>query len=110
MQRKIKMINLPIDANMKVIPVTPAVIPLATTYDATVSSSTAITLNASTTYIEVTAIDKGVFMKWGATAAANAFDEFIGANQTKGFVIPTGQTSVQFIEESATAKLVVIEK
>lgn len=83
---------------------------LEETYDATISSSTSITLNMSATYIEVSAIDKGVFMKWGATASSSDFDEFISANTTRVYAIPTGQTTVQFIEESTTAKLVVVEK
>lgn len=83
---------------------------LVGTYDATVSSSTELTLNAGTTSIEVTAIDKGIFMKWGATASSSAFDEFIGQNTTRTYIVPTGVASVQFIQESATAKIVVIEK
>jgi hypothetical protein len=83
---------------------------LIATYDATISSSTSITLNAGTTTIEVSAIDKGIFMKWGATASSSAFDEFIPANSTRVYVRPNSTTTVQFIEEAATAKLVVIEK
>lgn len=83
---------------------------LAITYDATISTSTSVTLNSTTKYIQVTAIDKGIFMKWGATASSTAFDEFIGLNQTREFLVPNGTFSVQFIEETTTAKLVVIEK
>lgn len=83
---------------------------LEETYDATISSSTSLTLNASTVAIEVTAIDKGVFLKWDATAVSTDFDEYIGANQTREYIIPDGVTTANFIEESATAKLVVIEK
>lgn len=105
------MISKPIDSNSRVInEAPPAVVALEETYDATISSSTSITLNVNTTYLEVSAIDKGIFMKWGGTAASTDFDEFIPANQTRAFVVPIGQTSVQFIEETATAKLVVIEK
>lgn len=78
------------------------------TYDATISSSTEITFASGTTYIEVSAIDKGIFMKWGATATSSDFDEFIPANTSKIFALQ-GATA-QFLEESATAKLVVIEK
>jgi len=81
---------------------------LARTYDATISSSTTVTFAAGATYILVSAIDKGVFMKWGATASSSAFDEFIPANTTRMF--PIVAATAQFIEESATAKLVVIEK
>lgn len=83
--------------------------PLEETYDATISASTAVTLNTATKVIEVTAIDKGVFLKWGATASSGDFDGFIAPNTSKLFSVPVGQTSVQFIEESATAKLVVLE-
>lgn len=83
---------------------------LEETYDATISSSTAITLNTGATSIEVTALDKGVFLKWNATAVATDYDEFIAPNSTRVYVIPTGTTTANFIEESATAKLSVIEK
>ncbi len=81
---------------------------LARTYDATISSSTTVTFNSATSIIEVSAIDKGIFMKWGATATSSDFDEFIPANQTRQYVILA--TTAQFLEEVATAKLVVIEK
>lgn len=81
---------------------------LVATYDATISGSTTVTLNAGTTSIVVSAIDKGIFMKWGATASSSAFDEFIPANTTRVFVRLA--STVQFIEEAATAKLVVLEK
>lgn len=81
---------------------------LAVTYDATISASTTVTFATGSKYIEVSAIDKGVFMKWGATASSSAFDEFIPANTSKTFVILAA--TAQFIEEAATAKLVVIEK
>lgn len=81
---------------------------LARTYDATISSSTTVTLNAGTSVIIVSAIDKGIFMKWGATASSSAFDDFISPNTTRMFVVLA--STVQFIEESATAKLVVVEK
>lgn len=83
---------------------------LEETYDATISASTAITLNISAKYIEATALDKGVFLKWNATVSSSDFDEFIAPNTTKLYIIPEGVTTANFIEESATAKLVVIEK
>ena len=83
---------------------------LVATYDATISSSTAITLNTKTSYIEVSAIDKGIFLKWGATASSSSFDEFIPKDTSKIFIVPAGTLTVEFIESSATAILVVIEK
>lgn len=110
--------SLPQDKNNRTVQLTPPKAALAQTYDATISSSTEVTLNASTTFIEVTAIDKGIFMKWGTDDVTNAnFDEFIGPNQTRQFYVPeetaatnTLYTAVNFLEEAATAKLVVIEK
>lgn len=96
---------------------TPSVIALARTVDATISGSTEITLNASTSMIRVYAIDKDVYMKWGTTdVASDNFDEVIPANQICDFVVPqqSGTTSlytaVNFIERAATGGIIVIEK
>lgn len=85
---------------------------LATTYDADIASSTSVALNAGCSTIQVTAVDKGIFMKWGATASSSAFDEFIPANTTRTFVRPTvpAVTTVEFIQQAATAVLVVVQK
>lgn len=90
---------------------TPAVVALEETYDATISATTEITLNTNTTIIEVCAIDKAILLKWGAVAASTTdFDEVIPANTVRQFYIPNGITAVNFIEQAATAILVVIEK
>lgn len=83
---------------------------LATTYDATISGSTTVTLNAGTTTIEVSAVLKGIFLKWAGTASSSSFDEYISADKTRTYVVPTGVLTVQFIEEAASAHLIVIEK
>lgn len=83
--------------------------PLAFTYDATVSTSTAITLNTKTTGIEVTALDKAIFLRWDGTVSSTAFDGVIAPNQTKIFTVPRGTVTANFIEESATAKLSCVE-
>jgi len=109
-------VQIPTDANRNAVQVVPAVVALEETYDATISSSTEITLNASTTFIEVTAIDKGIFMKWGTTDVSNSdFDEFIAAGQSRQYYVPRDTsgdlyTAVNFIEQAATAVLVMIEK
>lgn len=96
---------------------TPAVVAIDETYDATVSGSTEITLNAATTLIEVGAIDKAILLKWGADDASTSdFDEVIPANTVSQFYIPIDSSTkasfaaVNFIEEAASAHLVVIEK
>lgn len=83
---------------------------LVATYDATISSSTALTLNSGTTSIQVTAVLKGIFLKWDATASSSAFDEYIPAETTNVYVRPSGTTTANFIEEAASAHLVVLEK
>lgn len=83
---------------------------LVVTYDATISSSTAVTLNSGTSYIIVSAIDKGIFLKWNATASNSSFDEFIVAGSSKTYIVPSGTTTANFIEQTTTAVLVCIEK
>lgn len=83
---------------------------LVATYDSTISSSTAITLNSGTTYIEVTAVDKGIFMAWDRTVASSDFDEFIPVGVSKTFIRPSGITIANFIQQAATGILVCIEK
>jgi len=87
----------------------PANVALEETYDATISSSTALTLNAATTLLEITAIDKAIFYKWGATASSTDFDGIVPANTSKMVPVPNGQSSIQFIEQAATAILAVVE-
>lgn len=105
-------IGLPRDDNFNVLQgYSPAVVALAVTYDATISATTEITLNASTTHLTVAAIDKAILMKWGtADASTSAFDEIIPANTVRHFFVPSNITAVNFIEQAATAILVVTEK
>ena len=92
---------------------TPAI---AVTYDATISGSTELTLNAKTSIIEVTAIDKAICVRWGTSdASTTAWDHVVPLNSTAMFWVPiepsTGvlYTAVNFIEQAATAILTVAE-
>ncbi len=87
----------------------PRAVALEETYDATVSGSTQIVLNVKTTLLEVTAIDKAIFYKWGGTCTSSDFDGIVPANTSKLVPVPNGQTTIDFIEETATAKLAVVE-
>lgn len=101
----------PIDANNKVIPLGALEgTAYAKTYDSTLSSASDIVLNASTTSIIVTAITKGVFMRYAATASSTDFDEFIPADTTVVFARPAGVTTISIIEQTTSAAVVVIEK
>lgn len=102
---------------LRTIESTPGSGTLATTYDATISASTELTLNAATKLIEVGAIDKTILLKWGtADASTSAFDEVIPLNSVRQFFVPIDPatnlryTAVNFIEQAATAILTVIEK
>lgn len=110
---------LPKDGNGIAAQLTPAVKPLKTTYNAAISSTLSITLQAGTTYIEVSAIAKPVLLKWGtgaASAATDGFHEIIQPGETRGFFVPidttTGAlfTAVNFIEQAASATILVVEK
>lgn len=101
---------LPIDDKQRAVPLVPNSVPLAVTYDTTISAATSITLNAKTTFLEVTAIAYGVFMRYQAGVSSSSFDEFIGAGMTRHYIVPSGVTVVSFIEETAGAAIVVIEK
>ena len=106
-----KPVALPLDGEGNPVQITPPVVALEETYDTTISSSTEITLNTGATFIEVSAIDKGIFLKWGTDDATNAdFDEYIMANTTRRYFVPEGITAVNFIEQAATALLVCVEK
>lgn len=111
------MAQLPRDGNRIAMQLTPASVALAVTVDATISASTEITLNAATTFLRVYATTQDVYMKWGtADVTASNFDEIIPAGQIVDFTIPaqsavsTLYTAVNFIERTASAGLVVIEK
>ena len=90
---------------------------LVETYDATVSASTELVLNAATKSIEVAALDKAIFLKWGAdNASTTDWDAVIPANTVRAFAIPIDSSTkapyaaVNFIEAAATAILAVTEK
>jgi len=97
------------DDNRQVLQTVPGNVALEETYDATVSASTELILNAATTLLEVTAIGASIFYKWGGTASSTDFDGIVVTNSSKLIPVPEGQTSIQFIEEVATAKLAVVE-
>lgn len=103
--------DLYVDKNGKAVQLTPSYPALARTIDATISSSTEITLNVKTTFIRVYAVDKDVYLKYGTDdVTASNFDEVIPANQVCDFVIPKGTTAINLIERAATATVIVIEK
>lgn len=101
---------LPSDQKGDMIPLTTPTSAIAVTYDTTISTATDIVLNSSTAMIEVTAINNGVFLRYASGVTSSAFDEFILADSTRHFVIPDGVTTISILEETASAKAIVIEK
>ena len=91
--------------------VPPDVVALARTVDTSVSASTEITLNKLTTYLEVYAIAKDVYLKWGTSdVTASNFDEVIIAGQIRKFLVPDQITAINVIERESGATVIVIEK
>jgi len=109
--------NLPRDGSSAPIQLSPAVVALATTVDTTISASTEITLNASTTFIRVYATTQDVYLKWGtADVTSSNFDEIIPAGQIVDLFVPVNTstnslyTAINLIERVAGATVIVIEK
>lgn len=89
----------------------PSKVALARTVDATISTSTEITLNAATSFIRVYAKTQDVYLKYGTDDVTSAnFDEVIPAGQICDFYIPAGVTAINLIEAAASASVIVIEK
>lgn len=102
--------DLPRDVEGESIALVPAIAAIARTVDATISTSTQVNLNASTKLIEVTALDQGVYLKWGTTAVTSSnFDCYIHADATRHYVVPDGISAITVIERTATAGVIVIE-
>lgn len=97
------------DDNGGILKGVPKKVAIEETYDATISTSTPLTLNAATKLLEITSLDKALVYKWGATATLSEFDGVVPANTSKLVPVPDGQTSIQFIEQAATAILIVVE-
>lgn len=101
-------VGLPIDANNKAMQLPPAKLALAQTIESTLTTAVDITLNAATSFIEVTALSGDVVLKYGTAATLSDFDEFITG--TRSYIIPTGVTQISILEKDTGAAAVVIEK
>jgi len=100
----------PIDANYKPIAgANQAGNALAVTYDATISSATSISLNASTTSFEVSAFTQSVLLRYAASVSTTVFDAVIPANTSRVFIKPEAVTVISVIEAAATGAVAVIE-
>ena len=97
--------------NIAPLALTPNVVALARTVDASISASTEVTLNNATSYVSVYAIAKDVYLKWGtADVTASNFDEVIVAGQKQDFIVPDGITALNVIEREASATVIIVEK
>ncbi len=99
------------------------VIPLAPTgpaktapfIDATISTSTELTLQENTTWLRCYAINQDVCLKWGTDdVSATAFDEIIPAGQIVDLPVPNltnaPYTAVNVIERVSGGTIIIIEK
>ena len=88
----------------------PARVTLEETYSASLSSSVEVTLNASTTLIEVAAFTQGVLIKWGTdNASTTDHDSAVPMNTVRQFIVPNGITAVNVIEQASSAAVSVTE-
>lgn len=83
---------------------------LVATYDATISSATDITLNASTTSFEILAITQPVLVRFASTVSTSAFDAVVAANESKIFFRDSSVTVISVIQAAATGSVAVIER
>lgn len=96
--------------------ITPRGVALTRTVDASISSSTEITLNANTTFVRCYAIDKDVYLRWGIEDCnESTFDEIIPAGQVVDLAVPTDSSGAKHryfnvIERVAGATFIAIEK
>jgi len=107
--------EMPRDGNQISMQIVPPITALARTYNTSLSSAVQVNLNAGSTFVEVSAISAPIFMKYTTTASYTAvttsnFDEYIGTGFTRHYQIPNGITALSFIEQTASAYLVLIEK
>jgi len=90
---------------------TPDVVSLARTVDASISTSTEIVFNVLTTYIQVYAVAKDVYLKWGTDdVTASNFDEVVPAGQIIHFLVPNGVDALNILERESGATVIIIEK
>lgn len=88
----------------------PGVVAKARTVDASISTSTEITLQTATSYLKVYAIAKDVYLKWGTDdVTASNFDQVVPAGQVMDLLVPDNVTAVNVIEREAGATVIVIE-
>ncbi len=83
---------------------------LATTYDATISGATSISLNVATTSYEVLAMAQPILLRFAAGVSTSAFDAVIAANTSKVFYRDPAVTTISVIEGVSGAIVAVIER
>jgi hypothetical protein len=105
-------VNVPLSQSGQPVQIVPSQSALASTTNSSLSTSSTLTLNAGTTFVEINAINQAIYMKWGATVstANNGWDEYILPGQTRHYAVPTGVTQMSLIESAVSATAVIIEK
>jgi hypothetical protein len=89
----------------------PDVSALSRLVDSSLNTTTEVTLHKATSFLEVYAVAKDIYLTWGTEdATASNFDAIIPAGQVRFFGVPNGVTAVNFIEREASATLILVEK
>lgn len=108
--------TLPKEANRVAVPLIPAVVALEETVNSSLSSTVEITLNTSTTFLRIYAVDQDIYFKWGTDdVTASDFDGIVPAGQIIDVYVPavatTGvlYTAINFIERTSGSTLIMTE-
>lgn len=107
---KILSIALPKDGDGEVISPVPVGAALAATIIDSLDTAKDHTLNANAQFVEINAVDEGVYMKYGGTAGTADFDEYVPIDSTRRYAVPGGVTVLSFLEQAASATVILIEK
>lgn len=85
--------------------------PAVARFNGTCAASTTVAVNADASFIEINALDDGIFLKYGSTAVTNAnFDEFIHAGATRHYSIPKDITTLRIIDNGGGGRAIIIQK
>lgn len=106
-----KKISLPEDTRGGFVDLAGDTVALKATKNASIAASASITLQAGTTYLEVTAHSGAVLCKWGGAAsdATDGFHYLIPEGQTRHLPVPDGQSVFHFIAKDTGAAIYVTE-
>lgn len=98
------------DENGHIVPLAEAVIAIAEDHFTDLSTAQTVNLEDDATFLQVSAYDGVVAVKYNGTATTSDFDEILTESESMHRVIKKDITSVSFIAITTGAKVAVIQK